>query len=58
MSFKKDFLWETLGKWSQLKYTREGEGRAEEGWVINLPVVSSICSDFSDTLFETIVKPS
>jgi len=26
------------------KYTREGEGLAEEGWVINFRVVSTICN--------------
>ena len=38
--------------------TREFEGRAEEGWIINFPVVSAICTDFNDALFETMVKSS
>ena len=38
------------------KYTREGEGHKEEGWVIDLPVVSAFCTDFSDTLFETMAE--
>ena len=33
------------------KYTREGEGLAEEGWVINSTVVSTICTAFSDAFF-------
>ena len=47
-----------VGKDIAARYTRKGEGRAEEGWVINHPVVSAICTDFSDTLFETILKSS
>ena len=31
-----------LGRDVAAKYTREGEGHAEEGWVINIPVVSKI----------------
>ena len=34
----------------------EGEGQSEEGWIINLPVVSAMRTDLSDTLFETMVK--
>ena len=40
------------------KYTREGEGLTEEGWVINFPVVSAICTEFSDVLFEAKGKSS
>ena len=38
------------------KYTREGEGHAEEGWVIDVQVVSTICTDFNDALCETLVS--
>ena len=47
-----------LGKMSRLDIHREGEGPAEEGWIINVNVVSAICSDFSDALFQTMVKSS
>ena len=30
--------------------TREGEGHAEEGWIINLLVVSAMCTDFGEAL--------
>ena len=40
------------------KYTREGEGLADEGWFIDKDVVSKICKDFNDVLFETVVKSS
>ena len=43
------------GKASAAKYTREGEGHAEEGWVINLLVVLAICADVGDALFDTLV---
>ena len=36
--------------------TREKEGHANEGWQIDEDVVSKICTDFDDTLFETVVK--
>ena len=29
----------------------EGEGHAEEGWVIDMHVVSTICTDFKDAFF-------
>ena len=40
------------------KYTREGKGHAEGGWDITHPVVSAICTEFSDALFEATVKSS
>ena len=39
-------------------FTREGEGHANEGWFIDKDVVSKICKDFNDVLFETVVKSS
>ena len=47
-----------VGKEVAATYTREGEGHAEEGWIITLQVVSAICTDFGDALFETMVKSS
>ena len=44
------------GERNRSQIYREGQGRAEEGWIVNLPVVSAICTDFSDALFETMVK--
>ena len=41
-----------------VEITREGEDHAEEGWVIDMKVVPTICSDFNDDLFETMVKSS
>ena len=38
------------------KYTHECEGHAEEGWFIDMHVVSTMCTDFKDALFETMVK--
>ena len=40
------------------KYTREGEGLADEGWFIDKDVVSKTCTDFNNVLFETVVKSS
>ena len=40
------------------KYTREGEGHADEGWFIDNDVVSKICTDFNNVLFETVGKSS
>ena len=37
-------------------YTREGEGHANEGWQIDKDMVSKICADFDDILFETVVE--
>ena len=36
--------------------TREKEGHANEGWQIDKDVVSKVCTDFDDILFETDVK--
>ena len=47
-----------VGRDVAAKYTRAGEGRTEEGWIINIPVMSAICADFNDALFETVVKSS
>ena len=47
-----------VGRDVAAKFTREGEGRAEEGGIINIPVVSAICTDFNDALFKTMVKSS
>ena len=41
-----------------VKYTREGEGHADESLVIDMHVVSKMCTAFDDTLFETMVKSS
>ena len=38
------------------KYTREGEGHAKEGWHITSEVVSKVCTDLDDILFETVVR--
>ena len=38
------------------KYTRDGEGHANEGWQIKSEVMSKDCTDFADLLFETVVK--
>ena len=35
-----------VGRDVAAKYTREGEGRAEEDWIINFPVVSAVSTDF------------
>ena len=40
------------------KYTPEGEGLAGEGWNIKPAVIAAICTDFSETFFEAIVKSS
>ena len=40
-----------VGKVVAAKYFREGEGLAEEGWVINSTVGSAICTEFSDAFF-------
>ena len=40
------------------KFTPEGEGLAEGGWNIKPEVISAICTDFSEALFEAIVKSS
>ena len=45
-----------MGRDVAAKYTREGEGHADEDRVINNPVMSAICTDFNDALFETMVK--
>ena len=38
------------------KYTLEGGGHANEGWQIYQDVVSMVCTDFDDILFETVLK--
>ena len=38
------------------KYTREGEGHADEAGQINKEVVWKVCTDFDDILLETVVK--
>ena len=35
-----------VGRDVAAKYTREGEGHAEEAWVIDMKVVSTTCTDF------------
>ena len=40
------------------KYIREGESQATEGWFIDKDVVLETCTDFTDFLFETVVKSS
>ena len=40
----------------QLAATYTREGHANEGWQIDKDVVSKICTDFDDILFETVVK--
>ena len=40
------------------KFTPEGEGLAGEGWNIKPEVVSAICTEFSEALFEAIVGSS
>ena len=39
-----------------VKLTPEEEGLAGEGWNIKPDVISAICSDFSEALFEAIVN--
>ena len=51
-SKSKDLLWGTphifyVGKDVAAKCTREGDGHAEEGGIINLLVVSAMRTDFS-----------
>ena len=38
------------------KYTLEGEGLAGEGWDIKSDVISGICTEFSEALFEAVVN--
>ena len=40
------------------KFTPEGEGLAGEGWNIKPVVISEICTEFSEALFEAIVQSS
>ena len=47
-----------MGRDVAAKYTREDENHKKEGWVIDMKVVSTKCTDFTDALFETIVKSS
>ena len=54
-NFKYPFF---VGRDVAAKYTHEGDGHAEEGWAIDMNVVSTICTDFSHALFETMVKSS
>ena len=37
-------------------YTREGEGHTDDDWFIDNDVVSKMCADFHNVLFETVVK--
>ena len=39
-----------------VKYTREGEGHANEVWQINPEVVTKVCTNFNAPLFETLLK--
>ena len=43
------------GSW-QPSATREGEGHANERWQINKDVLSKVCTEFDDILFEKVVK--
>ena len=40
------------------KFTPEGEGLAGEGWTIKLDVIPGVCAEFSEVLFEAVVKSS
>ena len=46
-----------VGRDIAAKNTREGEGHADEGWVIDMHVVSTV-TDFNDSLHETVAKSS
>ena len=47
-----------VGSAMAAKYTPEGEGLAGEGWAIKPEVISSICTEFSEALFEAVVNSS
>ena len=40
------------------KYTPEGEDLAGEGWAVKAEVISAICTEFSEALFEPVVNSS
>ena len=40
------------------KFTPEGEGLADQGWIIKPAVISAICLEFSEALFEAMVRSS
>ena len=39
-------------------YTLEGKGFAGEGWVVKSDVISGICAEFREALFEAAVNSS
>ena len=47
-----------VGSAMAAKYTPEGEGLAGEGWAIKPDIISCICTEFSEALFETAVNSS
>ena len=47
-----------VGNAMAAKYTPEGEGLAGEGWAIKQDVISGICTEFSEALFEAVVDSS
>ena len=40
------------------KFTPEGEGLADDGWIIKPAVISAICTEFNEALCEAMVKSS
>ena len=47
-----------VGSAMAAKYTPEGEGLAGEGWAIKPEVISAICTELSEALFEAVVNSS
>ena len=45
-----------VGGETAAKCSREVEGHADEGWIIDMHVVSKICAFLNDAVFETVVK--
>ena len=40
------------------KCTPEGDGLAREGWNIKPELIATICTEFSEALFEAVVNSS
>ena len=47
-----------IGRGLAAKFTPEREGLADQGWIINHDIIGAICTDYSEALFEAIVKTS